>query len=35
VRDLAGNVLKEETVHHVYEFAQDLIRSMEIRKAGA
>jgi SAM-dependent methyltransferase len=31
VRDLAGNVLKAETVHHVYAFADGLITSMEIR----
>ena len=31
VRDLAGHVLKAETVHHVYAFAEGLITSMEIR----
>jgi len=31
VRDLAGAVLKEATVEHVYAFDRDLIASMEIR----
>lgn len=31
VRDLAGTVLRESTVHHVYAFEDGLIRSMEIR----
>ena len=31
VRDLAGAVLKEATVEHVYAFEAGLIRSMEIR----
>ena len=31
VRDLAGIVLKEATVQHVYAFEDDLIKSMEIR----
>jgi ketosteroid isomerase-like protein len=31
VRDLAGRVLKAQTVHHVYAFADGRIRSMEIR----
>ena len=31
VRDLAGTVLKEATVQHVYAFEDGLIRSMEIR----
>jgi ketosteroid isomerase-like protein len=31
VRDLAGNVLKAETVHHVYAFSDGLVTSMEIR----
>jgi hypothetical protein len=31
VRDLAGTVLKEATVAHVYAFQDGLIKSMEIR----
>lgn len=31
VRDLAGTVLKEATVEHVYTFEDGLIKSMEIR----
>jgi hypothetical protein len=31
VRDLAGNVLKSQTVEHVYAFQSGLIVSMEIR----
>jgi hypothetical protein len=31
VRDLAGAVLKDSVVHHVYAFEGGLIRSMEIR----
>ena len=31
VRDLAGAVLKEATVEHVYAFEDGLIKSMEIR----
>jgi ketosteroid isomerase-like protein len=31
VRDLAGRVLKAQTVHHVYAFADGRIASMEIR----
>jgi ketosteroid isomerase-like protein len=31
VRDRAGVVLKDQTVHHVYSFDAGLIRSMEIR----
>jgi ketosteroid isomerase-like protein len=31
VRDLAGTVLKEATVEHVYAFENGLIKSMEIR----
>jgi len=31
VRDLAGNVLKDHVVQHVYEFDGGLIKSMEIR----
>jgi hypothetical protein len=31
VRDLAGAVLKEATVEHVYTFEDGLIKSMEIR----
>jgi ketosteroid isomerase-like protein len=34
VRDLAGNVLKAETVHHIYTFADGLVTSMEIRQAS-
>jgi ketosteroid isomerase-like protein len=33
VRDLAGHVLKEESVRHVYSFEDGLITSMEIQKA--
>jgi uncharacterized protein (TIGR02246 family) len=33
VRDLAGCVLKEEMVRHVYAFEDGLIRSMEIQAA--
>jgi len=32
VRDLAGKVLKDEMVQHVYRFEAGLVRSMEIRK---
>jgi ketosteroid isomerase-like protein len=35
VRDLAGHVLKEEDVRHVYTFEDGLITSMEIQKAPA
>lgn len=31
VRDLAGAILKDATVQHVYAFEDGLIRSMEIR----
>ena len=31
VRDLAGTILKEATVEHVYAFEGGLIKSMEIR----
>lgn len=31
VRDLAGTVLKDATVEHVYAFEDGLIKSMEIR----
>ena len=31
VRDLAGTVLKDATVEHVYAFENGLIKSMEIR----
>ena len=31
VHDLAGKVLKEDMVHHVYAFEDGLIASMEIR----
>ena len=34
VRDLAGNVLKDHVVRHVYAFEDGLIRSMEIREAN-
>jgi hypothetical protein len=33
VRDLAGHVLTEEDVRHVYTFEDSLITSMEIQKA--
>jgi ketosteroid isomerase-like protein len=33
VRDLAGHVLKEEDVRHIYSFEDGLITSMEIQKA--
>jgi ketosteroid isomerase-like protein len=33
VRDLAGNVLMDKFVQHVYHFEDGLIRSMEIRDA--
>jgi ketosteroid isomerase-like protein len=32
VRDLAGNVVKDHVVWHVYAFEDGLIRSMEIRE---
>jgi hypothetical protein len=32
VRDLAGNVVKDQVVRHVYAFEDGLIRSMEIRE---
>jgi len=32
VRDLAGKVLAEQRVQHVYLIEQGLVRSMEIRK---
>jgi hypothetical protein len=32
VRDLQGNVIADETVHHVYLVMQGLIKRMEIRK---
>jgi hypothetical protein len=37
VRDLAGNIIKDQFVEHVYEFDGGLIKSMEIRepKTGA
>lgn len=36
VRDLEGNLIQDETVHHVYLILQGLIKRMEIRKtAGA
>jgi ketosteroid isomerase-like protein len=31
VRDLAGHVLKDEMVQHVYRFEDGLVKSMEIR----
>jgi hypothetical protein len=34
VRDLAGAVLKDAIVQHVYTWEDGLIRSMEIREAG-
>jgi hypothetical protein len=34
VCDLAGNVLKEEMVRHVYAFEDGLIRSMDIQTAN-
>ena len=33
VRDLAGNILKDQVVRHVYAFEDGLIRSMEILEA--
>ena len=30
VRDLAGRIVKDEIVHHVYAFTDGLIRSMDI-----
>jgi ketosteroid isomerase-like protein len=32
VRDLAGNILKDATVQHVYALEDGLIKSMEIRE---
>lgn len=32
IRDLAGNILSDETVQHVYSIREDLIESMDIRK---
>ena len=32
VRDLAGKILKDQVVRHVYAFEDGLIRSMEIRE---
>jgi hypothetical protein len=32
IRDLAGNLLKDATIHHVYAFEDGLIQSMEIRE---
>ena len=32
VRDLAGKILKDQVVRHVYAFEDSLIRSMEIRE---
>jgi hypothetical protein len=32
VRDLAGNIIKDEMVEHVYLIEDGLIKSMEIRK---
>ena len=32
VRDLAGKVVKDQVVRHVYAFEDGLIRSMEIRE---
>ncbi len=34
VRDLAGNVLQDRFVEHVYLIEKNLIRSMEIREPG-
>jgi len=34
VRDLAGKVLKDEVVRHVYLLESGLIRSMEIRRGA-
>jgi hypothetical protein len=34
VRDLAGNVVKDHVVWHVYAFEDGLIRSMEIREVA-
>jgi hypothetical protein len=31
VRDLAGKVLKDTVVHHVYSFEDGLIKAMEVR----
>jgi len=31
VRDLSGKILKDSIVHHVYEFEDGVIKSMEIR----
>jgi hypothetical protein len=33
VRDLAGNILKDQVVRHMYAFEDDLIKSMEIRES--
>jgi nuclear transport factor 2 (NTF2) superfamily protein len=35
IRDLAGQVLSDQTVFHVYAFDGDLVRSMEILPAEA
>ena len=32
VRDLAGNVIADQTIRHVYRFENGLIRSMDIRE---
>lgn len=32
VRDLAGNILKDQVVQHVYSFRDGLIERMDIRK---
>jgi ketosteroid isomerase-like protein len=35
VRDLAGTVVKDEIVHHVYAFQDGLVTSMEIRSGAS
>lgn len=35
VRDLSGNILKDQIVEHVYSFRGDLIERMDIRKPDA
>jgi ketosteroid isomerase-like protein len=35
VRDLAGNVVADQMVQHIYRIEHGLIRSMEIRKSAA
>lgn len=34
VRDLSGNILKDQIVEHVYSFRDGLIERMDIRKPG-